>query len=225
LPEPDIYNMKNFRKWLRYDKTSDFSIGGQGEQNTWGPLYKNPDEGIGSLWKQFRTALWAFIWPQPPPPNDLDLVLTKPPRQIDGFTRWIACYFIPFYAEFCQYRGNQKKIKTEAEKRKKQSQADPEKDADTPPTEVRPEEWVERLKPQETLATWSDKGMLKFTSSVSTVVACVLPTVAIVVLSQVHGLRNLLLCLAGFAVIFAMGLIFLTNGTSSRVEIFTATAA
>ncbi|OCL11259.1 hypothetical protein AOQ84DRAFT_287605 [Glonium stellatum] len=54
---------------------------------------------------------------------------------------------------------------------------------------------------------------------------CLLPVVAITVLSQLHGYRDLLLCLAGFVAIFALGLIFLTSGTTTRVEIFTATAA
>lgn len=214
--------MKTFRKWLCRDKTGNYCIGGDGEQHTWGPLYKNPDEGTGSLWEKFRIALWTLIWPHPPPPNELDLISTKPPSQIDGFTRWVACYFIPFYEDFCEYRERQK---AEAEKRKRQAQPDLEMESVTPAPEVQPEKWVKKAEEQPTLRTWSEKGMLKFTSSVSTVVACLLPIVAITVLSQVHGLRNLLLCLAGFAVIFAVGLIFLTSGTSSRVDIFTATAA
>jgi hypothetical protein len=222
MPEPDIYNMKNFRKWLRHETSGNFSIGGEGEQNTWGPLYENPDEGTGSLWKRFATALWALIWPRSPPHNDLDLISTRPPSEIDGFTRWVACYFIPFYEDFCQYREAQK---AEAERRKKQAQHDLEMHSATRAPPVQPEELVKKVERQPTLATWSEKGMLKFTASVSIVVACLLPIVAIAVLSYVKGLRNLLLCLAGFAVIFAVGLIFLTNGTISRVDIFTATAA
>lgn len=85
--------------------------------------------------------------------------------------------------------------------------------------------WVDKVKKQKTLETWSETSALRFTSGASTVVACVLPVVAITVLSQLQGTRDLLLCIAGFAVIFAVGLIFLTQGTSTRVEIFTATAA
>ena len=76
---------------------------------------------------------------------------------------------------------------------------------------------------KETLTKYSERTIMRVTSSISTVMACLLPTVAITVLSQVHGLRNLLLCLAGFAIVFASGLIFL--GTATRVEIFAATAA
>ncbi|KAH0557186.1 hypothetical protein GP486_005022 [Trichoglossum hirsutum] len=220
LAEPDIYNMKNLRKWLRHRNAGNFCIGGDGEQNIWGDLYTDPDEGAVSLWRQFWTVIWTFIWPQPLPTNDSDLVMTRPTNRVDGFTRWVACCFIPFYEDFCRYREEK-----EAEKLRKRTGPDLEKHSRRVFGSVRPENWVSKVEKQKTLETWSEKGMLRFTSSVSTVVACLLPTVAITVLSQVNGTRNLLLCVAGFAVMFAAGLIFLTNGTSSRVEIFTATAA
>jgi hypothetical protein len=65
--------------------------------------------------------------------------------------------------------------------------------------------------------------MLKFTSSITTVVACVLPTLSIGVLATVHGMKHMLLYIGGFTAIFSIGLMILTN--ASRVEIFTATAA
>jgi VIT1/CCC1 family predicted Fe2+/Mn2+ transporter len=66
---------------------------------------------------------------------------------------------------------------------------------------------------------------LRLTSFFSTIIACLLPVIAISVLSQVHGTRNLLLCLAGFSLVFALGLIAMTQGTSKRTEVFAATAA
>jgi hypothetical protein len=231
LPEPDTYNMKNFRKWLRHADNGNFKIGGDGEQHTWGNLYEDPDEEDFSPWKRFWKIIWTLIWTQAPPTSDLDLVVTRAPRKIDGFTRWVACYFIPFYEDFIRYRQEKK-----AEKQTKQGTVDVEKQPNSlkkrlakrsskKSKPVPPEEWVPKAETQETLATWSEKGMLRFTNSISTVVACLLPTIAITVLSEVHGTRNLLLCISGFAVIFAVGLIFLTNGTSSRIDIFTATAA
>ncbi|TVY27492.1 hypothetical protein LHYA1_G003220 [Lachnellula hyalina] len=231
LPEPDTYNMKNFRKWLRHADNGNFSIGGEGEQHTWGDIYEDPDEEDFSPWKRFWKIIWTLIWTQAPPTSDLDLVVTRTPRKIDGFTRWVACYFIPFYEDFTRYREQKR-----TDKQIKQGTADMEKQpkglkkrlskrSSKKAKRVSPENWVPKAEKQETLATWSEKGMLRFTNSISTVVACLLPTIAITVLTQVHGTRNLLLCIAGFAVIFAVGLIFLTNGTSSRVEIFTATAA
>ena len=235
---------------MRHEQGGNFSIRGGGEQNTWGNIYEDPDANKPSLWKQFRILLKNLIWAQPQSSDDLNLVLTRSSGRIDGFTRWVAQYLIPFYEEFRFYREKRK-----ADKHKSQARSDVEKDAkntycipfygelnrykekrkegevktrtrsnSTP--SPRPEKWLERVeKNKETVETWSENGILKFTSVVSTVIACLLPVAAITVLSQVHGNRNLLLCLAIFVVIFAVGLIFLTSGTSSRVEIFTATSA
>jgi hypothetical protein len=74
-----------------------------------------------------------------------------------------------------------------------------------------------------TLATYTERGILGFTYSVLTVFACLLPVIAITVLSEVHGQGNLSPCLTGFAVLFAIGLINL--GTGSRIELFGATVA
>ena len=249
LPQPESYNMKNFRRWLRHEGGANMVIGGKGEQHTWGDLRKDPFEGKPGLWKQFWRLIWNFIWTQPQSSDDLDLVATRPSGKIDGFTRWVAGYLIPFYKEFCQYREQRKE-----DKRKNQGNSDAEKNAKNTTCipfygelheyhkrrkeekikrqprskgtrSPDPKNWVKKVEKGDTIETWSEKGMLRFTSGVSTVIACLLPVVAITVLSQVHGTRNLLLCLASFAVIFAVGLIFLTNGTSSRVEIFTATSA
>ena len=238
LPEPETYDMKSFRKWLRHEEAGKFSIRGGGEQSTWGNLYENPDADKPTLWKQFRELLRNLIWMPPGSSDNLDLVMTKPSGRIDGFTRWVACYLIPFYEEFRVYREKRK-----ADKRLSQVNSDVEKNANDTnciPSHgklyqcrekrqeekfKKPDKWVKKVKKEETIETWSEKGILKFTSGVSTVIACLLPVVAITVLSQVQGTRNLLLCLAGFAVIFTVGLMFLTNGTSSRVEIFTATSA
>jgi hypothetical protein len=67
--------------------------------------------------------------------------------------------------------------------------------------------------------------MLRFTSYVATVVACILPTLAIGVLATAHGTTHILLYIGGFTALFAIGLIVLTNPDTTRVEIFTATAA
>jgi len=66
--------------------------------------------------------------------------------------------------------------------------------------------------------------MLRISSTITTVVACLLPTVAISVLAELHTMGQTLGAIAGFTALFALGLSWLTGGTS-RVEIFTATAA
>lgn len=214
LPEPESCNMKTFRIWLR-----DQDIVGDGEQHTWGNLYKM-EKDQGSLKRGFVKLLWRLIWSNPSSSNDLDLVAIRPSQNIDGFTRWVASDFFPYYNDFCEYMRTRRTRDVEAASRSAQN---PEEEK--PKEEEKPEDEEPPAPKTNTLSTYSQSGMLKFTSSVSTVVACLLPTVAIIVLAQVQGMRNLLLCLVGFAVIFSTGLIFLTSGTASRIEIFTATAA
>jgi hypothetical protein len=210
--------------------------------NTWGDLKVDAEDELGSLWRQFGRMMIGLIWQGTSRNDDLDLAVTKPQVKIDGFTRWVANDVIRFWKEF---RKNQ-----EAKKRKKEDKAaDVEKTApstagcfnrrhktkkkkkakakkDQKNTWAPPDGlWVDKVKKEETLDSWGHKSALKVTSTISTVLACLLPVIAISVLSQLQGLRNLLLCLAAFAIVFAIGLIFLTQGTSSRTEIFTATAA
>ena len=207
--------MKTLRTWLREKDAGGFCIGGNGEQSTWGDLWEWTESL--SLKRQFLNMLWRLLWPKSPSSEaeELDLVATRPRRKIDGFTRWVANDFVPFHNNLTKHI---RKRKNKAEN------GDPEK---APPQKVKRKRKTRAPKSlqKQTLATYSESSMLKFTSSVSTVVACLLPTIAITVLSKVDGLNNLLLCLAGFATVFSIGLIFLTNASTSRVEIFTATAA
>lgn len=71
---------------------------------------------------------------------------------------------------------------------------------------------------------YSGFWILRVTSIITTVVACLLPTIAITILAKVHGMGVILGLIALFTAIFAFGLVLLSS-TSSRVEIFTATAA
>lgn len=231
LPEPDPYNMLNLRKWMRHEDGGNYLIRGDGEE-AWGDYAKNSDVDAPTLWNQFWTVIKRLIWLKPPAEDDLDLVVTRPQSKIDGLTKWAIWYLIPFFESV-------------SEKRKEKRKQDIEKDAKPNP---KPRRWPKgrifkvrkrakvsgapqlnlargQVKKSKTVETWSEMTVLRMTSGVSTVVACLLPVVAITVLSQLHGTRDLLVCIAGFAVIFAVGLIFLTQGTTTRVEIFTATAA
>jgi hypothetical protein len=205
--------MRTFRKWLRESSEEDICISGDQEQHAWGNLYE-PEDDEGTLPRQFLRLVRSLVWPSPPASCDLDLVATRNAAKIDGFTRWVADEFVPFY-------HNMKKNGA----REKTTTRDPEKA--TKPSIIPNQPHRKKPKPcqKETLSTYSENAMLRFTSSVSTVMACLLPTVAITVLSKVHGLNNLLVCLAAFATIFSVGLIYLTTSATSRIEIFTATAA
>ncbi|KAH7110731.1 hypothetical protein EDB81DRAFT_954024 [Dactylonectria macrodidyma] len=78
---------------------------------------------------------------------------------------------------------------------------------------------------QSKLETYSGVKMLRFTSAVATVVACLLPTLAIGVLTTAKGTLQKLGYIAGFTAMFSIGLMWLTDAGTSRVQIFTATAA
>jgi len=86
----------------------------------------------------------------------------------------------------------------------------------------------ERRNPEDiepTLTKYSEHSILQFTSVVATILACLLPTAAIAVLSNMHTTGKLLGLIAGFTTAFALGLMMLTDAGTSRVQIFTATAA
>ena len=62
-------------------------------------------------------------------------------------------------------------------------------------------------------------------SAVATLVACILPTIAIGILATAEGMTHKLLYIGGFTLLFALGLMALTDCSTSRLNIFTATAA
>jgi hypothetical protein len=58
-----------------------------------------------------------------------------------------------------------------------------------------------------------------------TVIACLLPTVAIVVLATVHTTKELLGLIALFTALFSMGLFVFSDQGTSSTQVFTATVA
>jgi hypothetical protein len=74
------------------------------------------------------------------------------------------------------------------------------------------------------LTAYTDSWIFRVTSIFTTIVACLLPIIAIIVLSKVHTMGMILGLIALFNTAFAFGLVLISSG-SSRVEIFTATAA
>ncbi|KAH8660977.1 hypothetical protein BGZ60DRAFT_530968 [Tricladium varicosporioides] len=251
LPEPDPYDMKNLRRWIRHPHYGNWCIrGDHREENTWGNIYEDPDENL-SLWNLFGHMVWAFFWLKPPPEGeDLDLVATRSYTQVDGFTRWITGYLIPFTEAWKDKRQRKKDMDEESSvestqrsqnrncclalprqrccpKRKERTAKDEKKTKATRHRIIDPKHWLTPAENYqvEPIRYWSENTIIRFTSGISTVTACLLPVAAITVLAQLHGTRNLLLCIAGCAALFSVLLIFLTQGISTRVEIFTATAA
>lgn len=214
LPEPEAYNMRSLRSWLQHPDGGCYGIlNKHGLEKTWGDLEN--EEEPEPLWKQARIVIKALLWAKPPAKSDCDLVVTNPEVKIDGLTKWTVYYLIPFYwsvKRSWQTRGS------------KVSEVDEEK----PPPVQSQRGSLQKSRTRtahKTLESFSELSALRFTSGLSTVVACLIPVIAIAVLTQVSGTRDLLLTITGFAVVFAILLIFLTQGTTSRTEIFAATAA
>src|SRR5215469_5026652 len=111
LSDPDSCNVESLRTWLKRPTLGNYCVSGFGSE-AWGSLYQ-PEEEI-SLSQRFLLFLRSIFWAQNAPTKKLDLVTTRPPRKVDGFTSWIAKEWIPLY-HACRNR------------RKKTDRKDPEK--------------------------------------------------------------------------------------------------
>ncbi len=76
-----------------------------------------------------------------------------------------------------------------------------------------------------TIQTYSNNNIRKFTSHVATIIACLLPIVAIGVLSTMHRTAEIIGFITLFVGIFAIGLMCVADADTKRTDIFTATAA
>lgn len=217
LPEADAYNVEQLRVWLR---RNDYPIRGPGEY-IWGDMIDDEMERKGLKW-QFLLLLRNLFWKPVPKQKKLNLVVPRPGRKVDGLTKWVANEFVPFWQCFLDATIYKNKSKnSDEEKGRKRSSRSTTTKTVCSETETNGSSGPE----QKTLNTYSEDRMLRFTSAVATVIACLLPTVAIAVLAKLHTTADLLGVIAIFTAIFAMGLMLLTDAGTSRVEIFTATAA
>ncbi|KAL5397896.1 hypothetical protein PMIN02_001913 [Paraphaeosphaeria minitans] len=226
LPDPEPFNMRMLRKWLRHEEYGNFNIrdlDDGGPADTWGQLVDNPDDKEKTLWAQLGSILRGLVLGTRPPPNSIapDLAATEPPRHVDRLVLWVASELLPFFRSL-RYRiqGKTKRPKDVETAASKVASSAGQK------SEV-PEPYQTRKK--ETLDSWSETVPVKLAKAMSTflqaVIACLFPVMAISVLSQLQGLRALLLCLAGFSLVFSVGLILLTRDSYKMTEIFAATAA
>ena len=225
LPDPEAFNMRTLRRWLVDPLCANWKVRDYNDavMTTWGALNNHPYDKDKSLWSQFRSVIWGLIWMKRPPKTiyDADLALAQPKAQVDGLTHWWASELIPFVKALKEWRWNERTPDVEESSDNSSNNSS---DSETRSVDsVAP--FASEVKKEKTLESWSEDSALRLTSGISTVVACLLPVIAISVLSQLEGLRNLLICLAGFSLLFAVGLIALTQGTSKRTEVFAATAA
>ncbi|KAJ4304772.1 hypothetical protein N0V90_000300 [Kalmusia sp. IMI 367209] len=209
---PEPFNMHTLRRWLRHERCGAFKVRDHnGIVTTWGKLLDNPEDERGSLWSQFGKLIRNLVWMRRPEKSELDLALAAPQTQVDGLTHWVASELIPFRRALKKKRKD-RTAKKDMDDVERNAQKKPQGKATAPQVS-----WPRKVKREETLVSWSENSALRLTSGISTVVACLLPVIAISVLSQLQGMKALLLCLAGFSLVFAVGLIALTQGTSSRL--------
>lgn len=172
--------------------------------STWGNTHEKSRDWK-SLWARFYGLFTSIFVPPDLGPHPTPFVFqedlifprqgSKPP---DSLTLWVLHSFIPFYGHlrrsFLSLWYRQRGIE-------KQSTIHSEKIL---------------------TSYYSPHYILRFTFVVITVVACLLPTVAIIVLAKVNSKDLILKLLTAFTAIFALGLIFLSS-SSTREQIFLAT--
>jgi hypothetical protein len=238
------------RTYIGHVELGDSCVRGPGH-DTWG----NPDidDPLQMTFREHLVRLlWSLsiFWTEKNSPFDKnkhpELVVPRKRKEIDGMTQWIANVFIPLYRSFKArfkefYHSFQAKCKkdndlphTENMEERTSSpsitqalirafskklraiflQVEETSDEKNDATEILP-----------TLDKYHMSSMRKFTYFFSTILACLLPTVAIAVLSTIHGQAKLIGFIALFTAIFAAGLMLLTSSGTPRTEIFTATAA
>lgn len=243
LPAADEFIVNNLHTWLMNSKQGG-QVRGSGK-DSWGLL---SDSDLRII-KPFKTHLIHFLrsltifWAEKPPESDhLGLVVPRNLKEIDGFTHWVASEWVPFWHRLKgviwkskeHNAANEKDLpisSTNSQGKKKR------RHSSTSSISSSLYRLLSRLKsPPEpdtrdtsedcpTLPTYHMSRMRTFTSFVTTIVACLLPTAAIAVLATIHSQAKLIGFIALFTAIFAMGLMGLTNSGTSRTDIFTATAA
>lgn len=213
LPGADSVNVRSLKECVK--RICEDCLSGSGAF-TWGRL-----SGTTEIEKSLPSLIWGLItgffkspyserekvdkeWPE-------HLIVPRTGRKPDGLTLWVAHSFLPLYHHLRNtYRELHKKM--------------PELPKwNSPQASKKPKELPDRTL-KHNLTAYSENWILRVTSILTTVVACLLPTVAISILARVHTMSMILGLIALFTAIFAVGLVLLSSG-SSRVEIFTATAA
>jgi hypothetical protein len=246
LQKADSHNVECLRRCLK--TVERYAIAGAGS-HTWGNISdpKKEQARLTQLFLGLFTNHFSSHELQPEDDKDKkyfkEHLIVPRQRKTDALTLWVAKKFVPFYHALFKAHQHQ----PNSQDQPNSNGFDPE--AGEKKTSIRSSSWTgmsasktwaswssrsvakpsrESTPPckeiQDTLTRYSREWMVRITSIITTVVACLLPTVAITVLTKLHTMGETLGAIALFTALFAIGLSFLT-GESTRVEIFTATAA
>lgn len=196
LPKANIGNVNSLNLWLQ----EEFSVGGAGS-TSWGYLRRiDPDQSLVYL---FLRLIRSIFWAPNPKGNDLDLIVPFPRFKVDSLTRWVADEFYVFYQRL------------RAPIRRK------ERGPELPITSLNQGNAHIALKTYRSFG----EPIVRVRSAVTTLIACLLATAAIAILSTIHKTGLLIGVIGIFTFLFAIGLMFFTSAKPTTVEIFSATAA
>ncbi|KAM7197145.1 hypothetical protein V8F33_005804 [Rhypophila sp. PSN 637] len=209
-------------EWLSDPRRGNFIVNGAGSE-LWGDQFAAVEESsLTELLSSILRSIFMF-WKEPDPPRTRsDLVVPRLRDSEDGLTRWIRAEWMPLRLslaeKWAQFWKTTCRFNWVAKKKENKSPLPSSEKAESPADEKKNAEHKYGIK------VYSGKSMERFTSGVVTVVASMLPTMAIAILTTADMLRDKLLYIGGFTALFSIGLMILTSETS-RVQIFTATAA
>ncbi|KAK4224475.1 putative isoleucyl-tRNA synthetase [Podospora fimiseda] len=212
LPSPSRRNMKELVRWIVAPLAGNFKVKGCGS-DVWGNQYERA-EAEPSLPRQFLKLLLSIVKPNTTPVTRPDLVAPRGRKSVDGMTRWIAEEVIPFWYNLTQSNQDKKAKKPDEEK--------PGPYSEHAERVYAQKKEVKDLK-LEYITSYSGLDLLRFTSNLTTLFACMLPMAAIGILSTIETLSHRLALIASFTAVFCAGLMMLTEIT--RVQVFTATSA
>lgn len=203
---------------------------------TWGEISRKRSDKptFGKLCQGLFTGLFKSSNIKPEGIQD-HLIIPRAGYKPDGLTMWVRNCFVPFWDGLWKTKSSKSFDEELADQVSKKNLILSRTFTDLSATKVchRPKQSKKHTTVPcnqkcrdllDRLTTYSGSWILHVTSGLTTVVACLLPTAAISVLAKLHHMGEILGIIALFTGAFALGLICLTT-TTSRVEIFTATAA
>lgn len=211
MPHPDYVNIEALRVRFKRKSICPDGISGSGA-HAWGNP-RDEEEMIKPMTERILPLLVSFFWRREPLPDRRDLVTVHQPQNLDRFTRWVKQEWTPFWHNYLRRRPRHRRPSESGEEF-----------VSSLPGRVPKEAPCANSFKQNEAVHYRESMMLKFTSVIATVVACLLPTAAIGILTTAKTTPQKLGYIAGFTAIFAIGLMWLTDAGTSRANIFMATA-
>ncbi|KAF2998308.1 hypothetical protein E8E13_007575 [Curvularia kusanoi] len=93
LSDPEAHNMRSLTNVLSAVGRPVNARGPEGRDTTWGDF----PESTNSNWAGARAVVKALLTAKQPPKSNRDLVVTHQAAKIDGLTKWIVYWLMPFY--------------------------------------------------------------------------------------------------------------------------------